>query len=878
MELKRLTRVLRERWRAVVLVALVGLLAGLGLTSMANREVDPRFAAEIPVRFDPEEGETAEDVATRVTEANQLALLATQDVALANPTAAVFPDSTAGLLVFSAEGDSPENALAIADAMVRAYFNNESLGGGDISSELEALEAEAVEVTEELQTLSPGLGPLEQALVSQHDLFDQLIAGLQGQIVSLTINGALEEAEDPEAIARLQARLDQAIEDRAQLPPRPASELSPVEELQRSALQRRLDLLRTQYENLSLRAMGVGSAGIREPAEIVNLTPDPANPIVNGAVGLLGGIALALAALIFITRSRRELWLPEDLPIPLLGEVPMRKTSSTPGPLWYDTTFGGPRKESIQALRTAVDSLFHSGSNAIAIADHRAGSEAVHALAADLAASFATSGRSVLLIDTDFGGDSELAEFDVGEPTLSSILSAPVGPKLEENVSRALGSVVFIRTDLAIVAAGSEPQSPADALAGPGFRELIVQARAEFDLVIAVAGEALSAAAQVMMQRLGTAIVATAPGKTTIPRINAVLGDLRHQRVELPGVVFLDSSESRVASRPSRSSVTSSREEPVMGPALDRLGSYPFPGSKRVEAGGAGSLRGLSTGLSAAMDSSARSDDGESLGRDVLKALSESDRDRSYNHVGEYVVARVEDMLTAVSGQADVSDALIDRVTDYGFIPITPINSHPTVGEWLLSEIRDEVGERLGLDLAGQIAAVLGGDRATPAESVNQWIGREFFSRHLQRSDRQPEVWQLESSLGTIQLLVSARRLTERRISLMSTEVVRRKIDELERFLKRAQETGDAYAIDDAQHQLKEIHAFGITLTHLLGGSGEGQLVYPWRRAADANPIGWKPVWSEGIRPNIAPLQRLGLLPEPVLTEEEMNELVVHPR
>ena len=36
----------------------------------------------------------------------------------------------------------------------------------------------------------------------------------------------------------------------------------------------------------------------------------------------------------------------------------------------------------------------------------------------------------------------------------------------------------------------------------------------------------------------------------------------------------------------------------------------------------------------------------------------------------------------------------------------------------------------------------------------------------------------------------------------------------------------------------------------------------------------WNPDWSAGYRANLAPLQRLGLLLFPVLTEDEMNSLL----
>lgn len=884
MELRRLTRVVRERWRPVALLAVVGFLAAFGLTYVANADPQERYRVDIPVRFEPDEGETAEDVSTRIDNAFQLALLATSEVTAEHPEASIFPNNESGRLFFRGEADTPAEALAIAQELVAAYFTSDSLGGGDVSDDLAALEAKATSVAEQLETLQPGLTTDEQVLAARHDLLDSVVEALKNQIVSQTVAGALgdNEAADDQAIAALQSELDAAIAARAALGPRPQTELTASEELRRSALQRQLDLLTIEYETLALRAEGVGAAGTREPPEPQDLTPDPANPMVNGIVGLMGGAGLALAGLVFVARSRREAWLPEDFPIPVLGEVPPRRVSLVPGPSWYDSTFTGPRKESIQALRTVVDGIVDSALNAFAIAGDRVDPAAVHALAADLAASFASAGRSVLLIDADFESQTEITEFQVGEPTLGSILASAARPDIEGHMSRLLDEVVVTRTDLAVVAAGPAPHSPADVLAGRAFRTFVATARQQFDLVIAVAGEAYTATAQVLMQRMESAIVVTAPGSTTIPRINAVLSDLNQQRVHLPGVVLFSrrspsSLPRRIAAPVHLEAAKPEAEATSRSPsqAVSRLGSYPFPGSKRVSTG-VGSLQGLSSNLALnAYDVDRPAPSNDSLGIEILEALKATRPDRSLEVVADYVVARVEDMLTAVPGQANASQELIDRISDYGFIPISPTKGHETIGGWFVSEIVDEVGPEVGPELAEALVQALAGDPKDPVSSLNRWIGAEFFKRHCRRTEREPVVWHVESETGLVQLLVNAHRLTAGRIRQIATEVVARKIDELERSLKVAMQDGDEGSVDDIQKSLKEVHQFGISFSQLLGtGNEEARLVYPWRRADSARPAGWEPIWSEGIRPNIAPLQRMGLLPIPVLTPDELSDLV----
>jgi len=487
------------------------------------------------------------------------------------------------------------------------------------------------------------------------------------------------------------------------------------------------------------------------------------------------------------------------------------------------------------------------------------------------------------VVDADYSEPVEITEFQLGEPSLASVLKLPAGfpDPMDERVDDHLSDVVHIRADLAVMAAGDAPTSPADSLAGPQFRHLVHRARERFDLVIAVCGEPDSAAAQVVMQRLGAAIIAITPGKSTVPRINSVLVDLTQQRVELPGVVMMGKMESRVGipSRPSRLPAPRPQPRPTEHETLSRLRFYPFPGSKRSTSPTDGSLDHLAEGLAGSRvggsaESVFASEDDDSIGLEIVEALTTSDQERAFGPIAEYVVARVEDLMTAVPGQPNVSDDLVDAVRERAFIPLTRVKGIPSVGERLVSELRGEVGSKLGSQLAAEMSRVLTGDDANPAKSLNIWLAQEFFKRHLQRTDREPEVWHLTSNEGTIQVLVNGRRLTDERLARMTTEVVRRNIDEMDRRLKSARADEDVEIARELEFRLKDAHLFEIAIGLLRGGdSDEARLVYPWRRN-DARPRGWQPIWTEGVRPNIAPLQRLDILAEPVLTDEELSELL----
>jgi hypothetical protein len=889
MELNRLARVVRERWRIVVLIAIIGFASAFGFTALANRGLSASYEALVALRFDPGEGETLEDLASEINNSAGLAVLAAEDLlAEYGPTSSIFADTGSGKLFFKAEGDTRELALNRVNSLLQKYLETDPTAGGDLTAQLAALEEEAIEVAAEIEGMAKVITPAEQALVSQHDVLDLSITAVRDQIVALSVAdagaSATQRQENATQRDNLLERLNELLDEKAALPGRPSTELTVVEQLRYDALVRRFDLIGVDYERIALRTMGVVGEGTQlEAPEFHDLTPNPASSVSNGIIGLIGGSGLAMFALVFVTRSRKEIWLPEDLPIPVLGEIPLRRVTNLPGPAWYDSTIGGPRKESIQATRTAIEGWLDHGSAAFAITGDRVGPVTCHALAVDLAAAFASAGRSVLLIDADFGESVDITEYQLGEPSLGSVLRLPAGlPEvLDERVSGYISDAVQIRRDLAVIPPGQPPDSPADALAGPQFRRLVHQARERFDLVVGVGGEADSAAAQVLMQRLGAAIIAVAPGKSTIPRVNSLLVDLSQQRVELPGVMMMGTMESRVALR----SISATRPVQKTSPdvseqeAFSRLRFYPFPGSKRSISPSDGSLghlaEGLVDGRRGVVEENPDGLESDSIGIEIVSALESSDVSKALEPVAEYVVARVEDLMTAVPGQANVSDDLVDAVREYAFIPISPVKGIPSVGERLVSELQTEVGVKLGHRLAAEMAKVLTGEDLDPATSINAWLSREFFKRHLHRTDREPEVWHLRSKEGTVQVLVNGRRLTDERLGRMTTDVVRRNIDEMERTLKGALAGGDEAVAESMEHRLKDAHLFEVAIGLLRGGDNEdARLVYPWRRN-DPRPRGWKPIWTEGIRPNIAPLQRLDILAEPVLTEDELSELLL---
>lgn len=884
MELNRLLRVLRHRWRVVVFLALIGSVSAIGFTTLANRNASNLYEALIPIRFEADEGETIEDLADEVDDARGLAVLAAGDLLVEYPNSSIFSDRGSGRLIFLAQGDTTDQALERATALVEAYFETDPVVGGDVNELLAGYAQEAADLQAQIDELQPSLSFTQQNLIARHELLNQQIAAVRGRIVALTVADAVaseeQRAENATERTRLESIRAELQAELSRLAPLPSAKLSVADRLRRDALQRGLDLLSVDYERLALRTLGVASGGRLEPATFSDLSPEPASQLTNGLVGLLGGVGLAIMAVMFVTRARGEFWLPEDLSIPLLAEVPSRKLSPMSGPPWYDSAEAGRRKESIQALRTALEGAIGSEGLAVAVLGDKVDSSSGQALAVDLSTSFASAGRTVLVVDANYAKPATFSEYDVGEPDLQSILGLTVGSEetLRGQVRHLLRETNHIRPELAVMPAGITPPSPADAVAGSQFRILLEEARALFDIVIIVAGGSKSPAALVTTQRVGTAIIVVEPGASTVSGINSLLTDLVHQRVAVLGAVAIHGSERRLPLPALKTpDVPRNDAEPVKtSSASDRPSRYPLPGSTASGVISGGTMRELADELadpaswreSVGAPSTATTD---ALGSQVLDAARNSDNGRAYLPVAQYVMARIEDVMTAVAGQANVSSGTLDVILQYGFVPFKSTQDHASIGDQLVMELCDELGQETGQKLADEFSRILGGEGKDPVEALNDWIAKEFFVRHIERTRREPEVWHLTSEDGTIQLLVNGRHLDKDRLDRINVDIVRRSLESYQRALEEANEFGDRAQASTIEAKLREIQLFEISLGLLQVGSREkSRLSPPWKRDS-RQPGGWDPVWTEGAQANIAPLQRLGLLAAPVLTDEELT-------
>lgn len=888
MELTRLKRVLRDRWIVISVVAMLGALGAWSFTGLANQQREPRKEAVTALAFQPLEGQTISDLTDLVEYNYELATIAAADLLAENPDQrGIALDLAGARILFSATDSTEDGAKAKVDELLQTFYKvDPTLAGQDVELQLEAIRDQAMAIEDELKALNEEITPtIDPELEQQITSLDSQIQGMQGAIVELTVASATAADAERAAIltqlARAEAGLQALLIERAELPPTEPDPPTVQQQLELTALQSRQAALQANYQRLYLRNLGIDEGTQAERTVFNDLTTGPGNVVVNAGIGLVGGLIVALFGLIFINNTRKTVWLPEDIGVPLLADVPGRRTVSGVGPSWYDNTGGSPRKTAIQALRSGVEARLAGTGGAVAFAGNRVGSAAVHALVTDLAVSMASAGSSVLLVDADLESDAALAEYHVGGPSLSAILKlSPDSLLLEREVGAIVESAYLIRANLSVLPSGPPPATPADALAGRQFRAFVQEASKRFDYVVVAVGEGSSTAAQVAMQRIGRSIVVITPGRSTEPQVSSLLSDISARQVTTLGAIFVQRSEGPVQSRDKTAEVDSSIRRPVAQDGADsspltRLRQYPIPVEKHSGVLPSSSLRSLADRMTPPAperdaDLINGDDDGDGLGSDLLGALSEASPAEAYEAVADYLVTRVEDMMVAVPGQGDFSEGLTGDLHDYGFLPLRSVTDHRSVGTWLAEELHREARGDTSDELVSQMERILGFGAGVDSVVFDDWLATEFFSRHLRRTNGDPYVWHLTSEGGTAQLLAHSTRFDRTSIESVISDLARRMIDRLERDLKTASSGGyraRARAIED---QLADVRKFEIDCGRLIGMRQDGA-VDDRRGRKDRSGGAWNPDWNLGFRENLAPLQRAGLLPFPVLSEEEMD-------
>lgn len=507
--------ILRRRWPVLAALFLVGMLAG-GITAPGSDDNRTYRATHrllsVPATNAPRTNAARADVelaatAELVKSDEVLALLAERTGYNGDPLnlarrLEVKVDSGAGVIEITAEDSDPSAAAVLANGAARAFMDHRT---ATVQAEYEA------------------------------------------QITSVT----KRRDELQEELRKVQARLAAA----------PAAQAALIE-AERDALVRQYSLAYERYQQLASEppaTAGLKSVQLATAKEVAAFEVPRGRPtrgLLGGLVGLVVGAGLALVLERFDTKIRTRADAERAFGAPVLADVPV-----IPMSMRHRTevlTAARPNSLVAEAYRTLRTSLLLM--QEAAVGQHSPAGGAGHqeprelgvilvtspnpgegktTSAANMAASLAESGRSVLVVDCDFRHPRVQKLLHVApRPGLSDVLvGGPRAPRLADTA---------VDTDIPgvrMVTSGRYADNPAELFAQRGH-SFIAEARTLADVVIVDTPPLLAVNdAAELVPYVDSVVLLCRAGRTTISAATRVAEQLRRLGAPLRGVVIAGASE-----------------------------------------------------------------------------------------------------------------------------------------------------------------------------------------------------------------------------------------------------------------------------------------------------------------------------------------------
>lgn len=219
--------------------------------------------------------------------------------------------------------------------------------------------------------------------------------------------------------------------------------------------------------------------------------------------------------------------------------------------------------------------------------------------------------------------------------------------------------------------------------------------------------------------------------------------------------------------------------------------------------------------------------------------------------------------------QIGAGESVPDWADRDGIIPIT---GH-TEEKALLERIRDRIGAEFGedriADIEAEFADILYNAACKEAEikgrtppkkkiALAPWLENEFFKRHTSQFKKRPIGWHLTSSNGTFQVLLFYHKISLDMLKNLKNRYLAKVQSYYGTILDRARR-GESVSggltegkLSDIESELEE---FANKLDKIIN-------------------MPYEPLIDDGVRVNISPLQKIGLLASPVLATKDIDRAI----
>lgn len=331
-------------------------------------------------------------------------------------------------------------------------------------------------------------------------------------------------------IAQYDQRISASSREMQQIPARVTEE---------NRLERNVDVaemifteLQSAYEQAKLSELSAAP-----DVRVLDTAVPPTRPvrdqmIVIIAGGAFGGLALGLALALLLDRFDRRIRYPEqvtqDLRLPILGALPMVRTGK------HRADDMDQLLESVRSVRMGLLYAHGAAGPFVTTVTSPGSGDGKSFLAAQLARSFALSGRRTLLID----GDNRRGHLhrELGTQRKPGLTDLLLGLAPREAVIHSVADGGF---DL--IAAGTHRRAAPELLASPEMTRLMMDLRAEYQAII-LDSPPLGAGVDplVLASLSGTLVMVLRNGVTDRQFAGARLADLERLPIRVLGAVLND--------------------------------------------------------------------------------------------------------------------------------------------------------------------------------------------------------------------------------------------------------------------------------------------------------------------------------------------------
>ncbi len=208
-----------------------------------------------------------------------------------------------------------------------------------------------------------------------------------------------------------------------------------------------------------------------------------------------------------------------------------------------------------------------------------------------------------------------------------------------------------------------------------------------------------------------------------------------------------------------------------------------------------------------------------------------------------------------------------------GLVPFAPL-----AGETgLLDRVREELAalfpgqdvNQVEVETANELKRRVKGYRR--AAGIGEWLENVYFPYHAALYKKRPIVWHVASSQGAAPfafgVLCHYHRFDANRMAKLRAGYLRDAVETFRREAALADREGRADERIEQQARLEDAQALDRKLQAVQEGRHEGpeggdrdyRILTPWKSAGE-RPQGWDPDIDDGVKVNIAPLQRAGVL------------------